>query len=177
MRRFLIFFAFISVAFLAPGIMMAADSSSTDADREQQTAQQVSYIVSGIVSYSRWPDDIAPSKACIVGSTLYMQALFDQDVNRNSYAWQHYQDSDYGEVERCDIVYIGSLTSSEQHNLLSEITGKPVLSISEHDPECYGGSLICLNLVEEGSSFQVNLDAVARSGIRIHPQVLKLGRE
>ncbi|WP_417582813.1 YfiR family protein [Nitrincola sp.] len=175
--RFLIFLALISVVFLAPDLVRAASSSDIDADREQKTGQQVSYIVSGIVSYSRWPEDIAPSKACVVGSTLYRQALFDQGMNRNSYTWHHYQESDHWDVESCDILYIGLLNSSDRDSLLSGIIGKPVLSISEQDPHCDGGSLICLNLVEGGSSFQVNLDAVARSGIRIHPQVLKLGRE
>jgi hypothetical protein len=175
--RLLIFFALISVVFLVPFSVKTALASGTDADREQEIGQQVSYVVSGIISYSRWPEEIAPSRACIIGPTRYAQALIGQGANRNSYTWYPYPESDHWGMESCDIVYIGLLGSAERDNFLSEIVGKPVLSISEYDPRCEGGSLICLNLEESAISFQVNLDAVARSGIRIHPQVLKLGRE
>ncbi|KGK42693.1 hypothetical protein LH51_05200 [Nitrincola sp. A-D6] len=175
--RFLIFFALISVVFLTPGPVKAASSSDTEVDKEQGVGQQVSYIVLGIISYSRWPENLAPAKACIVGTARYEQALLNQNINRNSYTWHSYPEGDYWDLSSCDILYIGSLPSSEQYSLLSEISSKPVLSIVEDSPRCDGGSLICLNLIEKGVSFQVNLDAVARSGIRIHPQVLKLGRE
>lgn len=175
--RLLIFFALISVVFLTSDPVRAASSSATEADNAQELGLQVSYIVSGIISYSRWPEEIAPSKACIIGPTQYAQALIGQGTNRNSYTWHHYPESDHWDVESCDIIYIGLLGSAERGSFLSGTVGKPVLSISEYDPRCDGGSLICLNLEDAVTSFQVNLDAVARSGIRIHPQVLKLGRE
>lgn len=38
------------------------------------------------------------------------------------------------------------------------------------------GSLFCLRVEDEQVSFEVNLDSVARSGVRIHPSVLQLSR-
>ena len=36
--------------------------------------------------------------------------------------------------------------------------------------------MFCLNVDGERVSFDINLDAVARSGVRVHPNVLNLAR-
>jgi hypothetical protein len=48
------------------------------------------------------------------------------------------------------------------------------LSISEADSSCSVGSMFCLRIKPGKVSFDVNLDSVARSGVRVHPSVLKL---
>lgn len=167
---------FITLSLLTLNTAGAA-SRSSEADRERVIDQQVSYIVAGIISYSRWPEHNAPEKGCILGSTPFLAVLLDQNNHNYSYTWHYYQDLEDLGTDSCDILYLGLLSSDETNKLLFEMAGKPVLSISENDPDCDDGSLICLSLNGAGSSFQVNLDAVARSGIRIHPQVLKLGKE
>jgi len=167
---------FISLSLLTLNTAGAA-SQSSEAGRERVIEQQVSYIVAGIISYSRWPENRAPEKGCILGSTPFLSVLLDQNGHDYSYTWHYYQDLESLDIDSCDILYLGLLSSDEINKLLFETAGESVLSISENDPDCDDGSLICLNLSEAGSSFQVNLDAVARSGIRIHPQVLKLGKE
>ena len=79
-------------------------------------------------------------------------------------------------VTECDAVYIGKLTADERSRLFASLTGHPVLSISEGDDQCTVGSLFCLRVGDEQVSFEVNLDSVARSGVRIHPSVLQLSR-
>lgn len=176
--HFILLLALVISAFMTPNMAKAEDLSPGPKQQGlQEYEDQVSYIVSGIISYSRWPEGTRPSKACIVGSTRYIKALLAQNDSNNTYAWQYFQENNYSDLEGCEIIYIGSLNASEMDSLLLRIIGRPVLSITENDPHCDGGSLICLSLVETRISFQVNLDAVARSGIRIHPQVLKLGRE
>jgi hypothetical protein len=73
-------------------------------------------------------------------------------------------------------VYIGKLTGDERSQLFASLTGRPVLSISESDDQCAVGSLFCLRVTDDQVSFEVNLDSVARSGVRIHPSVLQLSR-
>jgi len=51
-----------------------------------------------------------------------------------------------------------------------------VLSISEGGDQCTVGSLFCLRVGDEQVSFEVNLDSVARRGVRSHPRVLQLSR-
>lgn len=56
------------------------------------------------------------------------------------------------------------------------LAGHPVLTIAEHDPSCTAGGMFCLNVDGDRVSFDINLDAVARSGVRVHPNVLNLAR-
>jgi hypothetical protein len=76
----------------------------------------------------------------------------------------------------CNAIYIGRLTHDERTRLFASLIGKPVLSISEGGDQCTVGSLFCLRVADEQVSFEVNLDSVARSGVRIHPSVLQLSR-
>jgi hypothetical protein len=76
----------------------------------------------------------------------------------------------------CDALYIGTLTPVERSDLFAAISGHPVLSISEEANQCTVGSVFCLHISDTQVGFEVNLDSVARSGVRIHPSVLQLSR-
>ena len=76
----------------------------------------------------------------------------------------------------CEAVYLGVIEESQRIELFSRLVGKPILTISEASQACSEGSLFCLGISAEHVAFKVNLDAVARSGIRIHPNVLQLGK-
>ena len=173
----------IKVLFLvALGLMAAngagaASQSSEGNDSQWTIDRQVDYIVAGIISYSRWPKRRPPTKGCILGSTPFLPVLLEQNSLGYSYTWQYYESHESVDLSDCDILYLGLLEPGTAGRILFETSGKALLSINENDPECDDGSLICLNPDATESSFQVNLDAVARSGIRIHPQVLKLGKE
>jgi hypothetical protein len=73
-------------------------------------------------------------------------------------------------------VYLGGLDEGARRQVLRGIVSHPVASIVEDDPECAVGSMFCLDVQPDRVGFQVNLDSVARSGIRIHPSVLQLSR-
>ena len=51
-----------------------------------------------------------------------------------------------------------------------------MLTISERSALCRIGAMFCLNHQGEGPGFEVNLDSIARSGLRISPKVLQLAR-
>ena len=69
-----------------------------------------------------------------------------------------------------------SLSADERSGLFTSLNTQAVLSISEDGDQCTVGSLFCLHVRDEQVSFEVNLDSVARSGVRIHPSVLQLSR-
>ena len=73
-------------------------------------------------------------------------------------------------------ILFGKLSGDERSQLFASLIGHPVLSISEGGDQCTVGSLFCLRVGDEQVSFEVNLDSVARSGVRIHPSVLQLSR-
>ncbi len=143
-----------------------------------QRAEAVTQVVLGILSYARWPVEPAQLRLCIVGPTQYTDDLVKgttQATGRPVVVQRLL--ADHTDIANaCDAVYIGELTDDERSRLFAALIGHPVLSISEGGDQCTVGSLFCLRVSDEHVSFEVNLDSVARSGVRIHPSVLQLSR-
>lgn len=146
--------------------------------KADQRARSVTQVVLGILSYARWPVEPQQLRLCIVGPTEYTDDLLKgttQATGRPVTVRRLLADNPAITGE-CDAVYIGKLTSDERSRLFASLTGRPVVSISEGGDQCTVGSLFCLRVGDEQVSFEVNLDSVARSGVRIHPSVLQLSR-
>jgi hypothetical protein len=143
-----------------------------------QRAKSVTQVVLGILSYARWPVEPAQLRLCIVGPTEYTDDLVKGTTQATGrpVTVRRLLAGNPSIAGECDAVYIGKLTSDERSQLFASLTGRPVLSISEGDDPCTVGSLFCLRVSDEQVSFEVNLDSVARSGVRIHPSVLQLSR-
>ncbi|MMZ66756.1 hypothetical protein D1872_292790 [compost metagenome] len=78
---------------------------------------------------------------------------------------------------RCDVIYLGNVSTSQKQTFIQSISGHAILSLSENDVECIAGNAFCLQIEDDRVSFKVNLDALARSGVRINPNVLQLARK
>jgi len=161
---------------LLSGLVFA--QAQTPSGMADQRAQAVTQVVLGILSYARWPVEPTQLRLCIVGPTEYTDDLVKgttQATGRPVTVRRLLADN-ASIVTECDALYIGTLTGDERSRLFTALTGRPVLSISESDDPCTVGSLFCLRVGDEQVSFEVNLDSVARSGVRIHPSVLQLSR-
>jgi hypothetical protein len=152
--------------------------SQTPASMADQRAQSVTQVVLGILSYARWPVEPAQLRLCVVGPTEYTDDLVKgtTQATGRSVTVQRLLADNPSIVGECDAVYIGKLIADERTRLFASLIGHPVLSISESDDQCTVGSLFCLRVSDDQVSFEVNLDSVARSGVRIHPSVLQLSR-
>ncbi len=81
------------------------------------------------------------------------------------------------QVKAADLLFIP--TSEQQHadELLAMVKGKPVLTIGEYPNFRGQGGMIQLYVDQEQIIFNVNLLAVRESGVRVHPQLLKLAHD
>ncbi|WLG51610.1 YfiR family protein [Pseudomonas sp. FP1742] len=157
---------------------VACAEPETVVSKADQRARSVTQVVLGILSYARWPVEPQQLRLCVVGPTEYTDDLVKgttQATGRPVVVQRLLADNPAIAGE-CDAVYIGKLTSDERDRLFASLTGRPVLSISEGGDQCTVGSLFCLRVGDEQVAFEVNLDSVARSGVRIHPSVLQLSR-
>ncbi|RWU25691.1 DUF4154 domain-containing protein [Pseudomonas alkylphenolica] len=144
----------------------------------EQRAAAVTQVVLGILSYARWPVEPAQLRLCLVGPTEYADDLIKgttQSTGRPVLV-QRLLAGDSRIATACDAVYLGQLNQDERSQLFSAIGGHPVLTISEAGDPCTVGSVFCLRVSDQQVAFDVNLDSVARSGVRIHPSVLQLSR-
>lgn len=144
----------------------------------QQRAKAVTQVVLGILSYARWPAEPNPLRLCLVGPTEYADDLIKGTLQSSGQPLQvrRLLAGNANLASACDAVYIGKLEPGERDRLFQAISGHPVLSITEADDPCTVGSLFCLRVSDQQVAFDVNLDSVARSGVRIHPSVLQLSR-
>ena len=142
----------------------------------EQRATDVARVVLGMISYTRWPTDPAELRMCIVPPTDYAQDLSRAASQASGrpirVALTAAENPDLG--TSCDVVYIGSVSDAQRDHVLASLSGHPILSISEQDSECTVGSVFCLNIRGARISFKVNLDSLARSGVRVNPSVLQL---
>ena len=143
-----------------------------------QRAKAVTQVVLGILSYARWPVEPAELHLCVVGPTEYTDDLLKGATQSTGRPVQvrRLLAINPAIVNDCNALYLGKLTDEERSTLFQRLNGQPVLSISERDDRCTVGTLFCLRVGDEQVSFEVNLDSVARSGVRIHPSVLQLSR-
>lgn len=138
----------------------------------------VTHTVLGILSYARWPEDPPELQLCVLADTAYAGGLLTgalHSANRLVRARRIAIESE-ALTTACHVVYIGRTSPAEHRRVFARLAGLPVLSISEDDPSCSVGSMFCLRVEEAQVSFLVNLDQIARSGLRIHPNVLRLGQ-
>ncbi|KAF1008103.1 MAG: hypothetical protein GAK32_02172 [Pseudomonas fluorescens] len=163
----------IILCLVSPLSLAQAPASVAD-----QRAKAVTQVVLGILSYARWPVEPAQLRLCIVGPTQYTDDLVKGTTQATGrpVVVQRLLFDHPDIASACDALYIGKLTSDERSSLFAAVSGRPVLSISEGGDSCTVGSLFCLRVADEQVSFEVNLDSVARSGVRIHPSVLQLSR-
>ena len=166
----------LTVLVLLAGPVHADDPAT--AAQAQQRAEAVTQVVLGILSYARWPVEPVPLRLCLIGPTEYTDDLIKGNLQNSGQPLQvrRLLADDLEVAQACDAVYIGKLDQGERDLLFQAISGHPVLSISEADDPCTVGSLFCLRVSDQQVAFDVNLDSVARSGVRIHPSVLQLSR-
>ncbi|UEP37240.1 YfiR family protein [Burkholderia ambifaria] len=160
----------VRIAAPAPAVTPANPAISS----HDSTVRQV---VLGIVSFTRWPSTPVRLHLCVTGRPDYAAGLTDTlqagstvlDVQR-----VRFDDPALGLA--CDVVYLGTLGDDQRARVRAALAGRPVLTIAEHDESCTAGAMFCLAVDGERVTFDINLDAVARSGVRVHPNVLNLAR-
>ncbi len=138
----------------------------------------VARVVLSLLSYARWPSERETLRLCVDSSARYAGKLMEGGTLSTGRLVEARRVDTLSEglVPECDALYLGTINEARRRTLTTYFVGKPVLVMAEEDFECEGGSMFCLNIREHQVSFRINLDAIARSGIHIHPGVLQLGR-
>nr|WP_145551232.1 YfiR family protein [Variovorax boronicumulans] len=136
--------------------------------------------VTRVLAYTRWPVSPDPLRVCFAGASPHAERLQQQGITwpggpvvlRRLEAVQ-------AVAGQCDVLYIGALDIAQWQQLAQDLEGQPVLTLCERSPPCLANGMVRLDIEPAGQSvrFEINLDALARGKVRIHPQVLRLGRE
>ncbi|WP_368086167.1 YfiR family protein [Ralstonia sp. 25mfcol4.1] len=138
----------------------------------------VARVVMSLLSYARWPGERETLRLCVDGSARFAGKLMEGGTLSSGRLVETRRVDGLPEslASQCDALYLGAMNDARRRALTAYFVGKPVLVMTEEDFECEGGSMFCLSIREHQVSFRINLDAIARSGIHVHPGVLQLGR-
>ncbi|KQP38090.1 YfiR family protein [Pseudorhodoferax sp. Leaf274] len=136
--------------------------------------------VTRVLAYTRWPVAPDPLRVCFVGTSPHAERLRQQGI-----AWPGgpvlllRPDPARPVSAQCDALYIGALDTPQWQQLAQELEGQPVLTLCERSSPCLANGMVRLDIDPAGVPvrFEINLDALARGKVRIHPQVLRLGQE
>lgn len=138
----------------------------------------VADAVAGIVGHVRWPGGARAVQLCVSNTSLHAADLgrLHEEVPPGRLLPVRTLPAGAELPGGCDAIYLGSGPGAEA--ALPRLAGLPVVTIGEGAAFCSRGGMFCL--VPRGSTpgvrLELNLDIVARSGLKVHPQVLRLGQ-
>ncbi|QHE93928.1 YfiR family protein [Pandoraea fibrosis] len=168
------------VCWAALGNLGNALAQTSEAPASANTREgNVRQVVLGIISFTRWPTPPAKVRLCVSGNTDYARDLLSGPLPGSGLPVeaQRMSVAEPAIGSQCDVLYLGVMTDAERRQVLANIAGHPILTISERNDSCTVGTMFCLNVDPDRVTFDINLDTVARSGVRVHPNVLKLARK
>lgn len=134
-------------------------------------------LVGNLLTYTHWPAQVEPLRLCIWGRGADVAALQTSALSttQRKVTIQHNLDVALA-AQRCDALYVAASAPAAARQLARLLIGRPVLSIGEGLAYCVDGGMFCIDTSERPLKFQANLDAIARSGLRVDPQALRIGR-
>lgn len=138
-------------------------------------AQAVARMVHGIVGYTRWPSAPAVVNICIAGIPRFAGAIGAAGRTGQRIAARRVNPAALRAPD-CNALYLGSMAPADRAALLARMRGSAVVTIDENDPACRAGAMICLRIGRAQAGFELNVDAVSRSTVRIDPRVLRLSQ-
>ena len=128
-----------------------------------------------ILQFTRWPVEKPLVQLCVVGVADHAGQL-DEISLSNGARVQVSRLPDPGAATQCDALYIGRMAALDNRRLLTAARGAAVVTIAEADADCRSGAMFCLLFTPQALNFQLNIDAVSRSSVRIDPRVLRLSK-
>jgi hypothetical protein len=166
---FMLFFAVLAGA--------AYRAESADFAREYVIKAAISL---NLARFTEWPVDALEADSltvnlCVFGNKNMRQAFAQMEKKplgkRSLHVIQMHAPV---HLEQCNMVYVSELEEIALMQVLTLVEGRPMLSIGERDDFLKRGGLVNLAMKDGKIQIQVNLDAVARSGIKISSRVLAL---
>jgi hypothetical protein len=131
--------------------------------------------------FTEWPSSILKSsdpviKLCVLGDSEVQQSFSEVDKKQvGDRVLAVINMTRLKNVEQCHLLYISALDRSKIIQLLAEINGRHILTISGDGQSFLAdGGMVDLEIVEGKVNMQINLQAVSKAELTISSIVLKL---
>jgi hypothetical protein len=140
-----------------------------------------SVIVKNFLRYSTWPETALPNgsiKIGIMGRSSLAQSLHGLLDGKavNGRVVQIIELKAGADLRGCQMVYLATDKNAEIRQTLQRVGSTHTLTIGEADSFLENGGAVNLVLIDGHMGFEVNLEALERSGIEISSKLLRLGQ-
>ncbi|SPE40360.1 conserved exported hypothetical protein [Candidatus Sulfopaludibacter sp. SbA3] len=158
------------------GLLAGSRAATSEPEDELKSA-----IVLSFLRYSEWPHRASagtPLTVGVLGRTSFAQVLhraLDGKVV-NDRAIRLLEIKSAGELQGCQVLYVASEKAVEIKPALAEAHSMHALTIGESDHFLEYGGAVNLLLVDGHMSFEVNLQALAGTGVEISSKLLRYGQ-
>ena len=163
----------VALALLILPLSLPAAAAQNPATKDDKANR----IVSGIISFTRWPALHDAPQLCVFNSARHINFPASTTATALPFSVVYLNSEAELASNRCDALYFGDQSPQQQTELLSLEKGHAVLSLAENNTDCAIGAALCLIFNADHPMFAVNLDSLARSGVRVSPDVLLLSRK
>lgn len=144
---------------------------------EKSATAATTRILRAILEYSRWPRPAEALQVCIIGAADNAAGIDAISLSDGRQVSVRYLTRDgFSASLGCDAYYLGALDAGSLRRWTARAHGAPIVTITEDDPQCRSEAMFCLVYAPGSVSFRLNVDAVARSGVRVDPRVLRMAK-
>jgi hypothetical protein len=174
---------FARIALLCTGLCMAnivlAETSGNNAISVEQRVKAVSlYKFLGYVDWppAAFPQPGSPYVVGVMDADGIADELASISIGHNLYNRpvnvRKLQPGD--SLDDVDVLFIGRIDKARQAQILKSVQSRPILTITETDGGLALGSMINFRLVDDRVRFEVSLDAVEKSNLKISSRMLSV---
>ena len=163
----------VALALLILPLSLPAAAAQNPATKDDKANR----IVSGIISFTRWPALHDAPQLCVFNSARHINFPASTTATALPFSVVYLNSEAELASNRCDALDFGDQSPQQQTELLSLEKGHAVLSLAENNTDCAIGAAFCLICNADHPMCAVNLESLARSGGRVSPDVLLLSRK
>lgn len=144
-------------------------------DEPDRLANGAARMAGAILEFTHWPSPPPVVRLCVAGATRHAGRL-DRVVLSSGVPLRVSALAPNGLPAQCDALYFGGLDLAASRRLIAGARDSAIVTIAEDDADCRSGAMFCLIFAPDALSFQLNIDAVSRSAVRIDPRVLRMSK-
>lgn len=169
-----------TVLFSMAGILLMAWVPIVFAQESDESKVKAAFVYN-FTKFIQWPNSTLPPgetrmSLCILGEDHLgdaLELLTGKTVSGRTLSVRRIKGPD--DAGRCQILYIGRSERDQARNILKGMK-EGILTIGEMNQFASSGGIINFGITESRVSFEINIDAAERAGLKISSQLLKLAK-
>jgi len=165
---------------IALAVMLLLVRVELDAQAVTQPALRAAFLYN-FAKFTEWPPDSLPTgplTLCVIDDSAVEGALSELVGNStiNGRTVTISRNASGARLRACHLLYVRDANSGRAAEILEELLGAPVLTVSNGDEFIRLGGIVGLFLEEGRMRFAINPDAAQRAGVRLSSRLLQLAR-